>query len=196
MVVVFLLLTSPGVCAQTGASSATLRGQVSAAVAVSIPEARTQSDGARVSSASVDANTVSVSISGFGGDAARVRLPVLLRTNVGYTLRASFLSADEVNVRLKFAGVKATGNFVHADALEGLRLGEALAATDGEPAALPTHRNRLLPFALLSGPPVSKAGTFDSPGNAIEVMLGVDVLPPPGKDAWVAQLTISAAPKR
>ena len=204
-VILFLLVASCGACAQTGAARVTLTGQVSAAISLSVSEASALSEGAQVSAANADANTVAVSISGSGSEGARVRLPLRLRSNVGYGLRASFLSPGDVTVRLSVADVRATGKLVHANALAGIRLddalaagarGDARAAARGERAASPTIQNSAAHFAVLSGPPVSKAGTFNSPDNAIEIVLAVELLPYAPKQAWSAQLTITAAPNQ
>ncbi|HEV2863755.1 MAG TPA: hypothetical protein VGX48_22360 [Pyrinomonadaceae bacterium] len=180
VILALLLLTPPAVRAQTVA----LRGQVSAAVHVSADEAQSQADGAEVSVTAVDASTLAVTISGSGGE-ARVRLPVKLRSNVGYALLAS--GDGEIDVRLRVAEMKATGRFVHADALEALRL---------ESPSSPTLQNTARPVALLSGPPISKAGTFRSPDNAIEVVLTVELLPRAGRGPWSTRLTLSCAPRR
>ena len=68
IVMVFLLVASCGACAQTGAASVTLTGQVSAAISVSVPEARALDEQAQVSAANIDASTVAVSISGSGDE--------------------------------------------------------------------------------------------------------------------------------
>lgn len=193
-VIVFLLAAASGACAQAGAASVTLTGQVSAALALSATEARALDEQAQVSTASVDATTVAVSISGAGNGEARVTIPLRLRSNVGYSLRASFLSPGELNVRLSVADVRATGKLVHANARAGIRLDEALADARGERASFLTVQNASPQFAVLSGPPVSKAGTFSSPDNAIEIVLTVEVRPRAPKESWSTQLTISAAP--
>jgi len=183
IVVVLLLLAAPSARAQS--SSVRLSGQVSGAVTVSINDARSAGGGARVSATNVDAKTVVVNVSG-NGDAARVTLPVTLRSNVAYALRASLLDADDLNVTLSLAGARATGKFVRADAVEGIKPDEALADS------IPTSPNTS-PFNILSGPPVSSAGTFDSPDNAIEVLLVVDVKSPANASAWSARLVLTAA---
>lgn len=183
VILAILLLTPPAVCAQT----ATLRGQVSGVVFVSADEARAQGDGAEVSVTDVDASTIAVTISGSGGE-ARVRLPIKLRSNVGYALLASNSSRGEIDVRLRVAELKATGRFVHANALESLR--------PGAPPSFLTLRHSARPVTILSGPPVSKAGTFTSPDNAIEVVLSVEVPARAGRGPWSTRLTISSAPSR
>ena len=190
IVTVFLLAAACGACAQTGAASLTLTGQVSAALAVSAHEARAVSEGAQVSAADVDANTIAVSISGSGGDGARVSLPLRLRSNVGYRLRASFLSPGALNVRLSVADVRATGKLVHANALAGIRLADA----PGERAPFLSFQNASPQLAVLSGPPASKGGTFSSPDNAVEIALTIEVRPHAPKEPWSTQLTISAVP--
>ena len=198
IVLVFLLAASRLACAQSGASPVTLTGRVSSAISVSASEARALGDNTRVSTAEVDANTVAVSISGSGGGVARVSLPLRLRSNAGYQLRASFLSAGELNARLSVARVRATGKLVHANAAAGVRLDAALADAQAGPraerAAFVTAQKSSPQFALLTGPPVSKAGTFTSPDNAIEIVLLVELLPQARTDSWSTQLTISVAP--
>lgn len=193
-VIVFLLVAACGACAQTGAASVTMTGRVSAALAVSASEARALSEGTQVSTVSVDASTIAVSISGAGNEDARVQLPLRLRSNVGYRLRASFLSPGELSARLTVAGVRATGKLVHADAPAGVRLDDAPADARGERSASPSAQNSSPPFAVLSGPPVSKAGTFSSPDNAIEIVLTIEVRPRAPREFWSTRLTISASP--
>lgn len=190
----FLLLSQTAARAQTGAASVKLGGQVSGAVAVSVPEGQTLSEGATVAVADTDQTTVAVNISGSGGGKASVRLPLQLRSNVGYELRASFDSKDALDVRLSVASLRATGRFVHADALEAVRPGAARA---GAPDThLLSIQNRPSPFAVLSGGPISTAGTFSSPDNAVEVVLSIELQPQTEGRPWSTRLTLSAAPSR
>ena len=192
----FLLLSHAAAHAQTGVASVKLGGRVSGAVAVSVPEGQALSEGARVAIDDAEPTTVAVNISGSDGGKARVRLPLQLRSNVGYELRASFVSWDALDVRLSVAGLRATGRFVHADALEAVRFGEALAGPqDTRPSPL-TIQNRRSPFAILSGAPISKAGTFSSPDNAVEVVLSIEIQPRTEGRPWSTRLTLSAAPSR
>jgi hypothetical protein len=196
IVLVFLLACVPFVCAQAGAGTLKATGQVSGAVAVSAPEAGAAGEGARVSTETIDGATVAVTISGSGSGVARVRIPVHVRSNVGYSLRASFLSADELTARLSVAEVRATGKFVRAGAAEGAERPEA------SPAHSLTARNPSPPVVILSGPPVSKAGTLGSPGNALEVVLSVEIGPRADaaarstRSTWSTRLIVSAAPVR
>ncbi len=183
VILAILLLTPPAVCAQT----VKLGGQVSAVVHVSADEARAQGDGAEVSVTDVDAATIAVTISGSGGE-ARVRLPIKLRSNVGYALLASNVSQGEIDVRLRVAEMKATGKFVHAKALETPRPG-------GPPSFL-TLQHSAQPATILSGPPISKAGTLNSPDNAVEIVLSVEVPARADRGPWSTLLTISSAPSR
>lgn len=191
-----LLLSSGAARAQTGAASVKLGGQVSGAVVVSVPEGQPSGEGARVAFDDIGPTTVALSISGSGGGKARVRLPLQLRSNVGYDLRASFDSQDALDVRLAVSGLRATGKFVHADALQTVRPGEALAGTPDTRPPLLTTQNHRSPFAVLSGAPISKAGTFGSPDNAVEVVLSVEIQPQTEGRPWSTRLTLSAAPSR
>jgi hypothetical protein len=190
IVVVLLLVRPPSVCAQTGAGSLKVTGQVSGVVAVSLSEVGAAGDGARVAIDGADGATIAVSIYGSGPHAARVRLPLQLRSNVGYSLRASFLSADALTARVSVDEVRATGKFVRAGAAEAAKRHEA----PGAPFL--TVGNRTPPVVILSGPAVSKAGTLGSPGNSLEVVLSVEVGPRADAGPWSTQLTISAAPSR
>lgn len=183
VILALLLLSPPAVRAQTVA----LRGQVSAAVHVSADEARAQGDGAEVSVEEVDASAIVVAISGSGVE-ARVSLPVKLRSNVAYTLLASGVSEGEIDVRLRVAEMKATGRFVYANALEALR--------PGEPLSFLTVGHGARPVTILSGSPISKAGTFTSPDNAIEMVLSVEVSARADRGPWSTLLTISSVPSR
>lgn len=198
IVILFLLVAACGACAQSGAASVTLTGRVSGALALSATEARALGGRAQVSTATVDANTIAVSLSGSADGETRVSIPLRLRSNVGYSLRASFLSPAELTVRLSLADARATGKLVHANALAGIRLDAALADARGdarsERASFLPVQNPSRQFAILSGPPVSKAGTFSSPDNAIEIVLSVEVRPRDNKESWSTQLTITAAP--
>ncbi|HEY9283336.1 MAG TPA: hypothetical protein VIP46_07775 [Pyrinomonadaceae bacterium] len=189
-VIVFLLVAACGACAQSGAASVTVTGQVSGALSLSAAEARALGGQAQVSTASVDANTVAVSISGSGSEETRVHLPLRLRSNVGYSLRASFLSPAELTARVSVADARATGRLVHANALAGIRLADA---RDERAPFLTVHNSSPL-LALLGGPPVSKAGTFNSPDNAIEIVLSIELRPPAHQESWSTRLTITAAP--
>jgi hypothetical protein len=190
---VLLLAAARGACAQSSVATARMTGRVSGAVMLSASEPPALNDRTRVSTANVDAATVAVSLSGSAGEETRVRIPLRLRSNVGYSLRASFHSQSDQAVRLSVADVKATGNLVHANAVEGVSLGDALAATPDGRAAFLTIQNTT-PLALLAGPPVSKGGTFSSPDNAIEIVLSIELRPRADGQPWSTQLTISAAP--
>ncbi|HEY9284320.1 MAG TPA: hypothetical protein VIP46_12770 [Pyrinomonadaceae bacterium] len=188
------LLVAPPLLAQHGGASITATGRVSPVVAVSAaPPDRPDGAEVQVSASGAGAHTLVVSLSDAG--ATQVDLPVRLRSNVGYSLRASLLSPSELAVRLSVAQVRATGKFVHANALEDIRLDEALAGSRGAPTSLLTGLDQPLQIAILSGPPISKAGTFTSPDNAVEVVLSIEVRPRAGRKPWSAQLTISATPR-
>lgn len=194
IVIVFLLAAARGARAQSATATARLSGQVSGAISLSASEARALGGEARASTSDTDATTVAISISGSGDAVTRVNIPLRLRSNVGYRLRASVLSSSEPAVRLSVANVAATGKLVRANAVEGIRLGEALAAARDGRADFVTVRNASPQLFLLAGPPASTAGTFTSPDNAIEIVLSVEVRPRPTGEPWSTRLTISASP--
>ena len=119
---VFLLGRAPFVCVQRGAGSSKVSGQVSGVVAVSGPTSGAGSEGARASVESVDGATAAVSISGSVAGVARVRIPLRVRSNVGYSLRASFLSADELTARLPESALSEALEINRRPRVEGPRL--------------------------------------------------------------------------
>lgn len=99
-------------------------------------------------------------------------------------------------MQLTVGEVKATGKFVHPHALDNVKVGEAFAVSQSKPAASLSLQNQLPPVAILDGSPISKAGTFGSPDNAIEVVLNIEVQSKSDAESWSTRLLISATPSR
>ena len=99
-------------------------------------------------------------------------------------------------VSLTVEGVRATGMLMHAGAIEVIRYLGSTADVQGEDFHLLTMQSGASPVAIMSGPPISKGGTFSSQDNAVEVVLSVRLRPETRGEPWSTRLTISAAPSR
>ena len=183
------------------AASVTVGGQVSEAVFVSIaPGARVSDETLPVTYSNLDKHTVRLSISNSGssgGNARRITIPLQLRSNVGYTLHASANSnGTAVLLRgLCVASVRATGRHV----ARGAEHATNLAACDGMATYVQTgDANRSgfsSPANLLQGQPISLSGTFDSPFNALEVLISVEVETQISQPQGSIELILSATPR-
>lgn len=182
---------------QSGSASITLNGHVSEAVFVSIaPGAQLSGDSLQLTYVPLNTHTVRLSIHTHGSDSRRISIPLQLRSNVSYTLSASATSGETRLSKLCVTGARATGKFVANGAIEGINAIACEAATFG--ARLPNVRRDAPPFSspstLLSGARISRAGTFDAPFNALEVMLLIEVEPQDGQQQGSVELILSAAP--
>ena len=189
-----LLALSLAVCAQEGAGRVTLTGQVSPAISLSAARGASVAGGdAQTSVTSVDTKTITVSLSGNGE--AEVDIPVQLRSNTAFTLTATFAPDDALAAQLSITRVEPTGNFVYPDAAQAVRIADAFDARSANVQPRPATLNLSQPLTLLNGSRISKAGTFNSPGNALEVVVRVKIQNLAGGNGWSTVLTISAAPQ-
>ncbi|HKQ52224.1 MAG TPA: hypothetical protein VJT74_07650 [Pyrinomonadaceae bacterium] len=177
LIVPFLLARDAA--GQTSSASVTVSGHVSPAVFLTLtPGAQLSTDNFQVTSTQQDARTLRLTISTAGTEATRVRLPLQLRSNAASELSASTQSGGAELIALAVKDARATGSFVAPEALA--------AATDEARAAHSTAKQTLLTL-----PRISLAGTHDSPSNALEVTLLLEIQP--GQNA-VIELTLTASP--
>ena len=171
---------------QTRSGSVTVGGRVSPAVFLTVaPGAQLSADNLQVTYTRQDTRTLRLTISIAGGEAGSVSIPLQLRSNASSELSASTRPGGAESFSLRVAGARATGSFVAPGALDA-----ALAAATGESlAAHPTA-----PTALLNLPRISLAGTHDSPSNALEVTLLLEVRPNDGRQNADVELTLTASP--
>lgn len=205
----FAFLLAPDARGQSSAvaASVTVGGQVSEAVFVSVApgaqfsnETNETNETLPVAYSNLDKHTVRLSISNFGssGGSKRISIPLQLRSNVGYTLRASANSNGTTLVlrELCVAGVRATGKHVARGAENAANL-RACADRAAHVQAGNANRSGLSsPATLLQGQPISLSGTSDSPFNALEVLILVEVetqtRQPQGD---IIELILSATPR-
>ena len=127
------------------------------------------------SPASAPSNTVSLVLS---GDDQVVRVPLLIRSNTGFKISATFESKTAVLSELSVDNVRPTGTLVSPQIVSALHLNPQLDPDTSQP------------LLVLSGPRISLGGTLNSPNNAMEVTLLIRLTPPAGR--WTAQLSLVA----
>lgn len=184
---------------QSGSASITVNGHVSEAVFISIaPGAQLSGDELPLAYSNLNPQSIRLLIYTSASDVRRISIPVQLRSNVPYTLSASANLNEAILRNLCIAGARATGRFVAAAALNATNKATCEAATAGlKPrAANPGALFNASPSALLTGPRISMAGTFDTPFNALEVMLLIEVEQEGNQEQGSVELILSASPAR
>jgi hypothetical protein len=192
------LLLAPQARGQSVASSVTIGGQVGEAIFVSIaPGAQFSDETLPVTYSNLDKHTVRLSISTSGSGARRITIPLQLRSNVGYTLNAR-VNLKETTLLLRelcVAGVRATGRHVARDATDAAYIVKCADRATNAQAGNANRSSFSPPETLLQGQPISLSGTFDSPFNALEVSLSVEVEAQLRQPQGRVELIITATPR-
>ena len=188
------IFTAAPVKAQSAAVK--LTAQVSGTVAISVAPDAQVAGGVRMTSSSAGQRTVAVSLTGSGNAPTEIRIPIYIRSNVGYALSASMKTGGTTLSKFLVISTQATGRFVVADALENLNIAETFDGRSGGEVQFAGVSLAALdmssPVTLLSGSRISRAGLLSSPDNAVEVMLAVTIKPSAGAAHWSAELILSA----
>ncbi|HEV7906428.1 MAG TPA: hypothetical protein VGO96_21500 [Pyrinomonadaceae bacterium] len=195
----FAFLLAPRACGQS-AASVTIGGRVGEAIFVSIaPGAQVSGDTLPVTYTNLDQHTVRLSIptSGTSGGSRRLSIPLQLRSNVGYTLSASANSNGTTLLlrELCVAGVKATGRHVARGATHAANMAACADRTARVQTGDANRSGASFPATLLQGQPISLSGTSDSPFNALEVLISIEVETQTGQPQGNVELTLSATPR-
>lgn len=176
---------------QSGSGSVTVGGRVSRAVFLNVaPGAQLYADDFRVTHTRQDAHTVHLSVSVTGVEARLVSIPLQLRSNAGFKLSASAGPGDASLSAMRVTGARATGSLVAADALDVETRDAAADDAHANRDASQLHHTR----TLLTGPRISLAGTHDTPSNALEITLLLEVRPRDGRLHASVELTFTASP--
>lgn len=168
-----LTLIAAGIFVPAGVkaqSSVTLNATVSETVSLSVLP---NSTGAEV--ISIGGNTVRVTLS--GPVSPVVRVPLLVRSNSGFSISAVVESTTAEVAELSVVDVHATGTLVAPSAITGLNA-----------PSNPLDLSR--PFLVATGPRVSLGGTLNSPHNALQITLLIRFKP--ATQDWTAQLNLIA----
>lgn len=195
------ILLAAEAAGQSGAATVAVNGQVSEAVFVSItPGAQLSADNLQVTYSNPNTHSVLLSINTSGNAAGRISIPLQLRSNVPFTLSADANMRGTTLRALCVKGARATGRLVAAEASTVVNA----ASCDGTTAIVqtPDAKRGALPFsspfssqsALLNGPRISLGGTLETPFNALEVTVLIEVSPQDGQAQGRFELLLSASP--
>lgn len=168
----------------------TIRTTVSETVALSIPPNSIHGD------IDVDVvsngSTVRMTLSGSGAKSPVIRVPLVVRSNIGFTLSAIFESKTAQLIQLSVIDVRATGRSVSPEAISNLEIPQQFDLRGLEEGGSSEEDSSIMgvsqPFVVLSGPRVSLGGTLDSPNNALRITLLIRLKPKSVKD-WLVHLT-------
>lgn len=188
-VMVFLAVMAQG---QTGMGSVTMKADVSGTVALSVSPNLLQ-DNVQVDAHS-DVKSLTLTLSGSGGDVVSVRVPILIRSNTGYKISGLVQSQAATLTNFVVLDAHPTGRFVAPDSFASLNVTRELDSRNKNGIVQTTSLFlNHSPFTILSGPRVSLAGTLNSVDNALEVILLVVVKPEVGADGWFLRVTLSGS---
>ena len=179
--------------AQTSIGSVIMKASVSQTVALSVSPNLLQ-DNVQVDGHS-DVKSLALTLSGSARDLVSVRVPILIRSNTGYKI--SGLVQSQAATLGNFAVLDAypTGRFVAPESVANLNVTPELdsRSKNGMISVAFIPLSLSSPLTILSGPPVSLAGTLNSADNALEVILLIVVKPDAGADGWSLRLTLSGS---
>ena len=148
-------------------NSVTLTARVSELATLSTPE-----------SMGAVSNTVRITLP--ASDSPVIRVPLIVRSNIGFKITAVFDSQTVVLSELSVADVRATGRLVSPQIVNALHVEPQLDPVTSEP------------LFVVSGPRVSFGGTLTSPNNALQITVLIR-LKDPAKVGPV-HLTFNAQP--
>ena len=187
-------------CAANGQSmsaNVAMSGHVSQTVLLSIPPTTQLTDSETLLTySSMNSRTVLVSIKTNGSRVRQISVPLRIRSNAGYTLSASVNGTALRGLRVREA--RATGKLVAVDAVEAMNVTTEFDTTTAtgqmQRASLDTLHSPS-PITLLTGTRISLAGTYDSPHNAVEVMILAEIAPAAAAgESQSIELIFSASP--
>lgn len=136
-----------------------------------------------------EGNSLRVLLSGNGHGSEEIRVPLLLRSNSGYSVSARVESQSVIVDQLSVKDVRGTGRFVAPEAIN-------VTVSPPHDPLFSKPNNSLLELSknvtLFSGPRISLAGTLNSPDNALEVFIVIRVTPVKQAGSWQLSLTLSS----
>ena len=98
---------------------------------------------------------------------------------------------------LRVQEARATGRFVTPDAVEAINVAaefDAKIATGQAQKAIQGALHFPSPVTLLTGPRISRAGTYNSPHNAVEVLILAEIAPSAEGESQSVEVILTASP--
>lgn len=189
LVCVFTVVLFVPATVEDQSGSVTLKATVSEIVALSIPPNSIRGDGDTGVHLVSSGSTVRMTLSGHAAKSAVIRVPLIVRSNIGFRVSATFESKTALLTQFSVIDVRGTGRFVSPEAITHLEIPDQFdlrgrVSSDNGFSILEMSN----PFVVLSGPRVSLGGTLESPDNALEITLLIRMKPESDKD-WLVHLT-------
>ena len=186
-----LVVIAPAtVCAQRRSGSTDLRASVGKIVALSLSP--------NASHKGVDLNAIDndgalrLVLSG-SEFKTTIQVPILIRSNTSYNIRASAQSQNSVLTQLRVLSVEATGKFVAGNAVTGVSVKPQFDKRPGGSLVGEENLSMIdvsVPFTIFTGPRISLGGGLASPHNALKVILLLSVQAKVGEGSWTLDLDL------
>jgi hypothetical protein len=185
------LLVLDNVEAQTGRVA--LNATVSETVALSLLPNFT--DGNVHTDVVTSGNRVQITLSGVNSEAAVIRVPLLVRSNSGFRISAAAETKTAALTQLSVLDVRATGTLVSPQVISGLTVPRQfdLRGLNTSSSSARILLDDAQPLLVVSGPRVSLGGTLDSPNNALQITVLIDLKPQTAHE-WSVRLTFVGTP--
>lgn len=190
-VIAVMLLMSARTVAQN--AGVVLNGGVSETVTLSVPRILPPNTIA-TDVVNTGSNRVDITFSSADKNGV-IRLPLLVRSNCGFKITAVLNSNSAVVSQVVITSVQATGPLVSRQAVRDVKIARRFDARGPEEKVFPGSVALELPESLLvlSGSRISLGGTLDSPGNALEIVLLINLKSDSGPAT--SHLTLLATPE-
>src|ERR1044072_226289 len=155
--------------ARVSAQEVHLQGTVSETVVLSVlpnfGAAKVDADVVRIG------NSLRLTLTSHDAEALIIRVPLLLRSNIGFRIAAVFESDNATLAQLSVIDVHPTGKLVSSQAVKLVNLTPGFDLRDLDKASRTAHVSVSQPAFVLSGPRISLGGTLESPNNALQLTL-------------------------
>ena len=123
-----------------------------------------------------------------------VRFPLLVRSNCGFQVTGVLESSSAVATEVLITSVQPTGTLVSKQTVRDVNIAKRVDARGPGGKLFPESVELSQPLVMLSGPRISLGGTLDSPGNALEIVLLINLKSESGPGT--SHLTLLATPER
>ena len=186
----FTLFAAVFVPARVSAQEIHLQGTVSETVLLSV----LPNFGAGKVDADVvrNGNSLRLTLTSHDAEAPIIRVPLLLRSNIGFRISVVFESDNATLAQLSVIDVHPTGKLVSSRVVNLVNLTPQFDLRGN--ASRPLRVDVSQPAFVLTGPRISLGGTLESPNNALQLTLLIRLQPHQPR-SWVAHLTFVATPE-
>jgi len=181
------------VCAQSQSGSIAVRASVSRTVTLSLSPNASRA-GVELS-AFESAGSLRLVLSG-SESKTNLQVPILIRSNTAYDIKASVRSQTAVLAQLQVVSVEATGKLVAGHAVTEVAVRSLYDERRGDGVGREENLSTIdasAPFTIVSGPRISLGGGLDSSQNALKVILLLSVQARVAEGSWTIDLKLQGS---